>query len=534
MVTNDDLTKSLQQMENKVQKLTTEIRGEIKVNNESLERVITKEIKAMSIRIDKVIEDTNEMKDENNKIKEVVKKSCEDNLKRFTKMEEMLEELEANKRKYTMEDVAGAEVSAAAIVAPGNNTKKSVVSYSEQVKKKEEKIEKENAKKIEHDRKRQEKYEERVIRNEKSIYEEMQEIEVDEEVKARSYQNVLEKSLASNLVGAGSYQNVLEKSLASNLVGAGSYQNVLEKSLASNLVGAGSYQNVLEKSLASQSVGAGSYTVAKLEQRLMKLNKLVLFSSNKSTYNVKNENFQMFSPSTTKNTKKCQPSEWDRQDLIQTWPVPHRGLTRTKIKINKTKKLKNKNATNSTNVTLPSNDNITVVTKKKKCQSLTSDGQDLIKTWPIPSTEMTRPKRKIQKKKKLKIKNEKYFSNVTLVKMNKLTKSVKLQTKTKKCQYLARDRQDLIKTWPVPDTVLTRPNKKIFKKKKTKIENHKYFPDVTLVKYCKLTRSFKLKNNLTTNSTHVTHTQLDLKPSRSTFPSFKFKRKKTKLVRPSG
>ena len=40
-------------------------------------------------------------------------------------------------------------------------------------------------------------------------------------------------------------------------------------------------------------------------------------------------------------TKKCQPAAWDAQDLIQTWCVPHSRLTRQKkIKIKKKKKKK--------------------------------------------------------------------------------------------------------------------------------------------------------------------------------------------------
>ena len=44
--------------------------------------------------------------------------------------------------------------------------------------------------------------------------------------------------------------------------------------------------------------------------------------------------------SLTKKTKKCQSAAGDRPDLIQTAPVPSRGLARPKIKINGTKKLK--------------------------------------------------------------------------------------------------------------------------------------------------------------------------------------------------
>ena len=63
-------------------------------------------------------------------------------------------------------------------------------------------------------------------------------------------------------------------------------------------------------------------SISALEKRLDNLNSFVSTSITMSTLNVNSEISQKSEYSTTKNTKKCQPSEWDRQDLIQTWPVP--------------------------------------------------------------------------------------------------------------------------------------------------------------------------------------------------------------------
>ena len=51
-------------------------------------------------------------------------------------------------------------------------------------------------------------------------------------------------------------------------------------------------------------------------------------------------------------TKKCQSDAGDRPDLIQTAPVPSRGPSRQKIKINRMKKLKNSKSNYLLNVTL--------------------------------------------------------------------------------------------------------------------------------------------------------------------------------------
>ena len=83
-----------------------------------------------------------------------------------------------------------------------------------------------------------------------------------------------------------------------------------------------------------------------------------------------------------------------------------------------------------------------------------------------------------------------------LLKNNKLKKSKTSKTKPKKCQSFARGRQDLIKTWPVPDTGLTRPNKKMYKRSKQK---SKYITNVTLAENNKPTKSFcsqKTKNKM--------------------------------------
>ena len=98
-------------------------------------------------------------------------------------------------------------------------------------------------------------------------------------------------------------------------------------------------------------------SICKLELRLGYLNSMVQASFLKSTHHVYSEDFQMFESTSTKNTKKCQPSEGDRQDLIQTWPVPHRGLTRPKIKINRTKKLKMKKVKTSAMLLCPRKSN---------------------------------------------------------------------------------------------------------------------------------------------------------------------------------
>ena len=96
--------------------------------------------------------------------------------------------------------------------------------------------------------------------------------------------------------------------------------------------------------------------------------------------------------------------------------------------------------------------------------------------------------------KKLKKSKEKYFSKVTLLKEDKLTKlsnslPVTRQIKIKKCQSTAGDRQDLIQTWPVPSRGKARPKIKTNGTKNSKIQNEKDFKNVTLAKDEKHTRS---------------------------------------------
>ena len=242
-------------------------------------------------------------------------------------------------------------------------------------------------------------------------------------------------------------------------------------------------------------------------------------------------------------TKKCQPVG-DRPDLIQTAPVPNTGLARQQNKNQPNKKNKNIKTNYQShvkseitvklkksiplslecgsdaslpvanklslecrsNVSLPvANKLIKVLvnhpddkwltddlTKTKKCHSEARDRPDLIHTAPVPGGGLARTKIKNTKSKNPKIN---YLSNVTLVKVVKLTRQfsqsqVSSLIKIKKCHSEARDRPDLIQTAPVPGGSLARPKNKNKLNEKSKKHNSNYLSHVILVKKNKLTRQF--------------------------------------------
>ena len=140
-------------------------------------------------------------------------------------------------------------------------------------------------------------------------------------------------------------------------------------------------------------------------------------------------------------SKKCQPAAGDRPDLIQTEPVPSRGLARPQ-KINRTKKSKNTKRNYLSDVTLKYEDKLTKqfslqsisvqknpVNKIKKCQPAAGDRPDLIQTEPVPSRGLARPQKKINRTKKLINEKRNYLSNVTLKKEDECTTLTELFNK---------------------------------------------------------------------------------------------------------
>ena len=102
--------------------------------------------------------------------------------------------------------------------------------------------------------------------------------------------------------------------------------------------------------------------------------------------------------------------------------------------------------------------------KTKKCQSSARTTPDLIQTVCSPGSGLARPQKKINRTKKIKLKIKSNSSNVTLAKKNGPTKwfyqhLVNL-LKTKKCQSSARATPDLIQTVCSPGSGLARPQKK--------------------------------------------------------------------------
>ena len=115
--------------------------------------------------------------------------------------------------------------------------------------------------------------------------------------------------------------------------------------------------------------------------------------------------------------------------------------------------------------------------KTKKCQPPTRDMADLIQTVHVPSWGLARPHKKIKKPKKPKMDG----GNTTQSHMKNSPTKI-----TKKCQPSAGDMADLIQTGHVPSRRLTRPQKKITERKKskqTKLNSHE-----------KTTKSCKIEN----------------------------------------
>ena len=188
------------------------------------------------------------------------------------------------------------------------------------------------------------------------------------------------------------------------------------------------------------------------------------YSISKHFFNIKmttlsTKEFSSVNIKTKQKTKKWQSAEWDTQDLIQTWCVPHSRLPRPNKKNIQNKKMKTNN--HSTKVTLVNPYyNVKNKTKTKKWQPAAArwDTQDLIQTWCVPHSRLPHQKNKQNEKNE----NTKYYNKVTLVEqddcLNSMNKVKKI--KTKKCQPAEGDTQDLIQTWCVPHSRLARPNKK--------------------------------------------------------------------------
>ena len=104
--------------------------------------------------------------------------------------------------------------------------------------------------------------------------------------------------------------------------------------------------------------------------------------------------------------------------------------------------------------------------KTQKCQPAARDATDLIQTDGIPDSGLSRHNKKnISERKKLKIKKINTVGPVSDCFRGSCYK------KTQKCQPAARDATDLIQTDGIPDSGLSRHNKKNIRTKKIKIKN---------------------------------------------------------------
>ena len=83
------------------------------------------------------------------------------------------------------------------------------------------------------------------------------------------------------------------------------------------------------------------YAITTLEEKLSRISNIVCKNSTNVTLIEIEKPTKLFYPQTNTTctkTKKCQPAAGDWPDLIQTEPVPSRGLARPPKKTNKTKK----------------------------------------------------------------------------------------------------------------------------------------------------------------------------------------------------
>ena len=209
----------------------------------------------------------------------------------------------------------------------------------------------------------------------------------------------------------------------------------------------------------------------------------------------------------TKNQQKCQPAAGDRPDLIQTEPVPSRGLARpkNKNKLNGKKKYSKRNY--SSNVPLV--EHVKLTKKHQKCQPAAGDRPDLIQTEPVPSRGLARPKNKNKLNGKKKISKANYLSNVPLV------ESVKQTKKQQKCQPAAGDRPDLIQTEPVPSSGLARQTNKNKLNEKTLNYKRNYLSNVSIAQSVK----------------HTNQTCLQPAPSYSQISHFLSRKDRNKLIK---
>ena len=187
-------------------------------------------------------------------------------------------------------------------------------------------------------------------------------------------------------------------------------------------------------------------------------------------------------------TKKCQPAARDTLDLIQTRCVPGRGLARHKNKNQQNEKQIKEKRNYFANVTLVSRETPTHIKQnQQKCQPAARDTLDLIQTMCVPGRGLARTKNKNKLNVKKKKTKRNYFANVTLSNNEVLSNPSK---KTKKCQPAARDTQDLIQTWCVPDRGLARNKYKNKQNVKKKTNKRNYFANVTLARKGKTTKLF--------------------------------------------
>ena len=207
---------------------------------------------------------------------------------------------------------------------------------------------------------------------------------------------------------------------------------------------------------------------------------ITLASKEKSTKSTKSK----------QNKQKCQPAARDTLDLIQTMCVPGRGLARHKNKNKLNVKQEKRKRNHFANVTLASREKQTKSKQnKQKCQPAARDTLDLIQTMCVPGRGLARHKNKNKLNAKYKKEKRNYFANVTLARREKRTNS---QKNTQKCQPAARDTQDLIQTWCVPDRGLARHKNKNKPNVKNKRNKRNYFTNVTLVYKKKLKKRDKM------------------------------------------
>ena len=130
-ITSEDIVKIMKAMEVNMEKLTKEIKVEIKNSNETLGEKIEEsreemrtEMKKMNGKIETVIEDTENLKKENEKVRREVKKVGDENEKRMKRMEGRMEEYEQNKRDLERQEMKRKELEKLTLVEKDGGKKK--------------------------------------------------------------------------------------------------------------------------------------------------------------------------------------------------------------------------------------------------------------------------------------------------------------------------------------------------------------------------------------------------------------------------